>query len=242
MSNIKIVDNLPLDNSTVKKRCIVMKPQNITKPSTVVEQIHKSLSAAILNQELKPGTPLKEVELQQWFGVSRAPIREAIRLLESEGLVVVNAYKKKYVRKLSHDELEEIYSVLGCLEGFAASLAPALMTEADFSALEENIRQMETGYREENLTVCTQLNFEFHSAIIKASANTVLRKSISSIMKSPGWFWLTRAFYNDPSLVRCSIADHTEVLKAIIAHDPEKAERAMRSHFSNIRSSWKDQM
>ncbi len=219
-----------------------MKPKNITRPSTVVEQIHKALSTAILNQELKPGTLLKEMELQQWFGVSRAPIREAIRLLESEGLVVVNAFKKKYVRKLSHEELEEIYSVLGCLEGFAANLAVPRMTEADLSRLEENIRQMEKAGREKDLTVCTQLNFQFHSAIIKASGNTVLRKSISSIMKSPGWYWLTRAFYNDPSLVATSIADHTEVLKALLARDPEKAERSVRSHFSNIRSGWKDQM
>ncbi len=219
-----------------------MKPKNITRPSTVVEQIHKALSTAILNQELKPGTPLKEMELQQWFGVSRAPIREAIRLLESEGLVVVKAFKKKYVRKLSREELEEIYSVLGCLEGFAASLAALRMTEADFSMLEENIRQMEKENREKNLIACTGLNFEFHKAINRASGNTVLIKSISSIMKSPGWYWLTRAFYNDPSLVLSSIADHTEILKALIAHDPEKAERTVRSHFSNIRSGWKDQM
>ena len=219
-----------------------MKPKNITRPSTVVEQIHKALSTAILNQELKPGTLLKEVELQQWFGVSRAPIREAIRLLESEGLVVVNAFKKKYVRKLSREELQEIYSVLGCLEGFAANLAAPRMTDADLSRLEENIRQMEKAGREKDLTACTQLNFEFHSAIIKASGNSVLRKSISSIMKSPGWYWLTRAFYNDPSLVATSIADHTRVLEALLARDPEKAERNVRSHFSNIRSGWKDQM
>ena len=102
-----------------------MKPKKFTKPFSIVEQIHKSLSDAILNQELQPGTPLTEIELQEWFGVSRAPIREAIRMLESEGLVVVNAFKKKYVRKLTHKELEEIYTVLGCLEGFAAGIAAA---------------------------------------------------------------------------------------------------------------------
>ena len=107
-----------------------------------MEQVYRSLTKAILNQELKPGTPLREAELQAWFGVSRAPIREAIRLLESEGLVVVNAFKTKYVRKFSREELEETYSVLGCLEGFAAYLATSRIAEDQLSQLAENIKSL----------------------------------------------------------------------------------------------------
>ncbi len=73
----------------------MIKPKEITKPTSIVDQIHKALSRAILNQELKPGDPITEAELQEGFGVSRAPIREAIRMLESEGLVVVNAFKNQ---------------------------------------------------------------------------------------------------------------------------------------------------
>ena len=219
-----------------------MKPKKFTKPFSIVEQIHKSLSDAILNQELQPGTPLTEIELQEWFGVSRAPIREAIRKLESEGLVVVNAFKKKYVRKLTHKELQEIYMVLGCLEGFAAGIAAGRLTDEQLGELGENIEKMKEEYEKGNIASCTQLNFEFHSLIIRTADNSVLKKTIASIMRSPGWYWLTRAYYRDPVLVLSSVADHLEILGALRARDSQRADQCVRDHFSNIRSNWKDQM
>ena len=219
-----------------------MKPKKFTKPFSIVEQIHKSLSDAILNQELQPGTPLTEIELQQWFGVSRAPIREAIRLLESEGLVVVNAFKKKYVRKLTHEELQEIYTVLGCLEGFAAGIAVSRLTAEQLGKLGENIEKMKEEYAKGNIASCTRLNFEFHSSIIRTADNSVLKKTIASIMRAPGWYWLTRAYYRDPVLVLSSVTDHSKILSALQARDSQRADKCVRDHFSNIRSNWKDQM
>lgn len=216
--------------------------KKFTKPISIVEQIHKSLSDAILNQELKPGTPLTEIELQEWFGVSRAPIREAIRLLESEGLVVVSAFKKKSVRKLSHGELQEIYAVLGCLEGFAAGFAAGLLEDNQLDALGGNIEKMKADYGKGDFASCTQLNFEFHSTIIRTAGNSVLKKTIGSIMRGPGWHWLTRTYYQDEVLVLSSIEDHSKILNALRAHDPGLAEKCVRDHFSNIRSNWKDQM
>ncbi|MGA3115379.1 MAG: GntR family transcriptional regulator [Syntrophobacteraceae bacterium] len=219
-----------------------MKPKKFTKPFSVVEQIHKSLSDAILNQELQPGTPLTEMELQQWFGVSRAPIREAIRMLESEGLVVVNAFKKKYVRKLTHEEWQEICTVLGCLEGFAAGIAAGLLSDEQLDKLGENIEQMKEEYEKGNMAACTQLTFEFHSSIIRAANNSVLKKTIASIMRGPGWYWLTRTYFQDPSLVLSSVTDHSEILIALRARDSQKADKCFRDHFSNIRSNWFGQL
>jgi len=219
-----------------------MKPKKFTKPFSVVEQIHKSLSDAILNQELQPGTPLTEMELQGWFGVSRAPIREAIRMLESEGLVVVNAFKKKYVRKLTNEELQEIYAVLGCLEGFAASIAVSRLSAEQLNELGENIEKMKDEYGKGDIASCTQLNFEFHSSIIRTANNSVLKKTIASIMRAPGWYWLTRTYYQNPVLVLSSITDHSEILNALRARDCERADKCVRDHFSNIRSNWKDHM
>jgi len=234
LSTINKIDKLIRNSS--------MKHKKFTKPFSIVEQIHKSLSDAILNQELQPGTPLTEIELQEWFGVSRAPIREAIRLLESEGLVVVNAFKKKYVRKLTHEELQEIYTVLGCLEGFAAGIAASRLTAEQLGKLGENIEQMKEEYGKGNIASCTQLNFEFHSSIIRTADNSVLKKTIASIMRAPGWYWLTRAYYRDPVLVLSSVTDHSEILSALRARDSQRADKCVRDHFSNIRSNWKDQM
>jgi len=217
-----------------------MKPKKFNKPFSVVEQIHKSLSDAILNQELQPGTLLTEMALQEWFCVSRAPIREAIRMLESEGLVVVNAFKKKYVRKLTPEEWQEMCTVLGCLEGFAAGIAARQMSDEQLDMLGENIERTREECAKGDMTACTQITFEFHSSIIKAANNSVLRKTIASIMRGPGWFWLTRTYFQDPSLVLAVIEEHTEILSALRARDPEKADKCFRDHFSNVRLNWKD--
>jgi DNA-binding GntR family transcriptional regulator len=213
-----------------------------SKPSSMVHQIHQALSKAILSGELRPGTPLKETDLQKWFGVSRAPIREAIRLLESEGLVIVKAFKEKYVRKLAPEELRETFTVLACLEGFAALLAAATIPDGVLADLAINIRRMEHANELGDLALCTQLNFEFHRTVVLASGNSVLKRSILGIMKRPGWHWLTRVYYTDPSLVPCSIADHKTILNVLRTRNPEDSEKAVRAHLFNILSNWKDQM
>ncbi len=214
-----------------------MKPIEFTKPSSIVEQIHKSLLEAISNHELEPGTPLTEAQLQKWFGVSRAPIREAIRLLESEGLVVVNAFKKKYVRKYTSEEMLETFTVLGCLEGYAAGITATRITSEQIDFLEKNLEQMKEAYNKGNLDSCSQINFEFHGTITRIAGNTVLKKIISNIVKGPGCYRLSRSFYHDPVLVVTYIEDHAGILAAFKERDPEKAEKCVRFHFSNIRSN-----
>ena len=100
------------------------------KPKSMVDQIYISLSNAITSGALDPGCRLVEQELQKDFGVSRAPIREAIRLLEADGLVVVDAYKKKHVRNLTREDLVDNIPVLACLESLAARLAAARITKS----------------------------------------------------------------------------------------------------------------
>lgn len=78
------------------------------KPRSMVAQIHKAMSDAISKGVLKPGQPIKESDLQSWFNTSRAPIREAIRLLEADGMVIVDHYKRKYVRPITKQILSEL--------------------------------------------------------------------------------------------------------------------------------------
>ena len=104
------------------------------KPGSIVGQIYRSLCRAITDGFLKPGQLLKETELQDYFEVSKAPIREAIRLLEADRLVVVNAYRSKYVRKITRDDLLEIILVMACLEGCAARLTAGEINQEQIDA------------------------------------------------------------------------------------------------------------
>ena len=106
----------------------------LQKPESLVGQIYRNLSQAIMDGSLKPGLPLKEQELQRNLGVSRAPIREAIRLLQADRLVVVSTYKEKYVRRITRDDLLDVIPVLACLEGCAARLAAQRMGSAQIEA------------------------------------------------------------------------------------------------------------
>ena len=103
--------------------------EGFAKPLTLVDQIYKSLGRAIAKGHIRTGQLLKETDLQKAFGVSRAPIREALRMLESDDLVVVDAYKKKYVRPITRKYIEDLIPVMAALESLAAGLAALKLRE-----------------------------------------------------------------------------------------------------------------
>jgi DNA-binding GntR family transcriptional regulator len=116
------------------------------KPESMVIQIYKEITNAISKGILKPGQVLKEQELQRWFGVSRAPVREAIRLLEGDGILIVNSYKKKYIRHITRQDFKDISLLLACIEGFAASLASKTITANQIADLQRINREFENAF------------------------------------------------------------------------------------------------
>lgn len=204
------------------------------RPRSLVDQIYKTLGRAIARGELAPGQVLKEVELQKAFHVSRAPIREAIRLLEADDLVVVDAFKKKYVRKVTRPYLEDLVPVIACLEGYGASLAATRLTHEQIDLLEEINGEMRSAYDRERYDLCAELNFGFHRIYIKAANNQVLNTAIRSLKKKIIWFWLTNVTYKNYEVIPLSIEEHDLIIKEFRKHDSQNSESAVRSHIVNL--------
>lgn len=213
-----------------------------TRPSSLVDQIYKSLEKAILSNEIKGGESLNESELQKNFGVSRAPIREAIRLLQSDGLVVVDNYRRKRVRKLVPKDVRNSLPVLEALETLAAKLAVAHMTEETIATLENNVYKLEEAYKEKNFDLCSQLNREFHKTYIEAAGNDILAQTISSVMKRSISYYLSVIYFEHQDLVPSFIEEHKEIIEAFRSKDVDKAVQKTVKHFSNTSKLWNDSL
>jgi len=200
------------------------------KPRSMVAQIHKAMSDAISKGVLKPGQPLKESDLQSWFNTSRAPIREAIRLLEADGMVIVDHYKKKYVRPITHQILEETIPVLACLEGLAANLASERITPEQIEALQKNNEEMKINFEEKRFDLCADLNFEFHRTYVKMAQNTPLIRAIHSIMKNTIWLSIATLYFQKSELILFSYVEHRKIIQAFEERNRLKAEEEVRRH------------
>ena len=203
------------------------------KPRTIVEQIYRGIASSISQGLLKPGQTLREREIQEWFGVSRSPIREAIRLLEADGLVIVDNYKKKYVRNMTSKDFKDISLCLACLEGFVANLATLTLTEKQI----DNIQKINEGIRkavqQENSSLCAELNLRLHKSYVKIISNGQIIKAIRPMTKTIVWFWLTHFYYKHLNLAAFSIDEHQKMIEAFRRKDAAKAEEETRKHIIN---------
>ena len=112
------------------------------RPIVIGEQISRVLTDAIMEGTLKGGDQLVETELQEFFGVSRSPLREAFRDLEKRGLVVIVPRKGTFVKQISREDIEEIFPVRTALEGLAAKIAFNRMTASDLEEMGNTLEDM----------------------------------------------------------------------------------------------------
>lgn len=190
-------------------------------------EIYEELRRAIVEGQIRPNERLIEAELAERLSVSRTPVRESIQRLAADGLVE-SRRRAWVVREQSAQEIREIYEVRAALEGYAARLAAERATDdtlKDIAAIHsDNVRALEQSTREHMV----QHNDEFHDAIIAAAGNTRLAEQIR---RSREYYVVHRisGFLNDQD-VRASLAGHQELIEALLARDPDKAESIARAN------------
>ncbi|MCD6185986.1 MAG: GntR family transcriptional regulator [Deltaproteobacteria bacterium] len=211
-----------------------MKQNNFSKPRSLVDQIKNDLCDAIEKGALMPGQQLKEVELQKWFGVSRAPIREALRLLQGDGLITMDDYKKRCVRRITKKDIEEIFPVMACLEGLAAGLAASKITTEQIGKLTGISLKMAAAHKEKKYKLCTRLNYEFHSIIINIVDSHALNRAMRSLTKGSIWLWITNCYYEKDDSILLSISEHNRIIKALKEKNSKKAEQEARNHINQV--------
>lgn len=206
-----------------------IKPSKI-KRRVFREEIREQLIDDILSGRLPPGTRIVETRLAEKFGVSQAPVREALRDLELFGFVVSSPFRSTQVRQISTEDLLEIYPIRASLESLAARLAASRIDEPTLARLEELIDAMREAADANDHRAHVDADYAFHETIIKAASNRMLEQVWQTMRLAT----TTLVTHSLRQLTHRSLDEigerHRPVLEALRAHDPELAEAAMRRH------------
>ncbi|WP_433385756.1 GntR family transcriptional regulator [Micromonospora sp. KLBMP9576] len=196
---------------------------------------YRRIREQILSGRRAAGEWLREGELADSIGVSRTPVREALRRLTAEGLVRHERNRGVQVQTWSSRDLDEIFSLRSVLEPWGCRLAASAGT-VDVDALDALAHRMDEvapGGRPSDVDELTALNNRFHRMILEASGNSRLAGVVSSVIEMP-LVWRTFSRYS-PDALRRSLAHHHELVAALAAPDPDWAESVMLSH---VRAAW----
>lgn len=202
--------------------------KNIEKHLTLREKILETIREAIISGALKPGEKVAEPELAERFGISRTPIREAFRQLESEGYLTVSPRKGAVVVSFSQKDVEEFYAIKSILEGYAARRACENLTDKEIDKLQginEKLRVLSGNGDVKNFF---KIHNDFHDLFIKAANNDKLYDMIANLV---GKFQRLRvASLSLPGRMKVSVEEHEKIIDAFRKRNPVLSEKLVRKN------------
>ncbi len=200
----------------------------VLRTSTLQSVLEKELEKAVLSGELAPGGHVNENALSGRFGVSRGPIREALRALEAAGLVHSIPNRGFFVRRLDLEEAAHIYDVRAALFGLAGETLATSATQQVIAGLNRHIADMERAAEERDFDAYYPLNLAFHRFIIESTGNPVLADYYLDLVKQMHLF---RARSLGPGGgLAVSNAEHREMVAAVTRRDPLASRQAFTNH------------
>jgi DNA-binding GntR family transcriptional regulator len=185
------------------------------------QTIYRALRERILSNEIVSGTRLVLRQLANAYETSDIPVREALRMLERDGLVEMVPYRGARVTTLTAREIEETYFIRGHLESIATGLAAERITDAELDALDVLMERMREAVRAQDGPGFSDLNREFHSTIIGACGNEMLRDLTMDIWQRHSGF--QRVFRMVPERLAASQSEHEGIMDALRARDAKRA-------------------
>ena len=202
--------------------------KTIEKHLTLREKILETIRDAISTGVLKPGEKVAEPELAERFGISRTPIREAFRQLESEGYLTVIPRKGAVVVSFTSKEVEEFYAIKSILEGYAAHIACQRLTEREIDKLEAINDKLQALAEEGDIKHFFKIHNDFHELFRKAAGNDKLDEMISSLV---GKFQRLRyESLSKPGRMKVSVNEHVKIIEAFRARNAPLAEQLVRKN------------
>jgi DNA-binding GntR family transcriptional regulator len=192
------------------------------------EQAAKKLRTLIVRGDLLPGEPLLEVSLSEALGISRTPLREALKQLAAEGLVELRLNRGAVVAPLRREELTELFEAVSGIERCAAELAAQRMTTSDVERLETLQRRIERHHDRGELRAYFEINQQIHSTIVDFARNGVLKASHEALLaraERARFFALSAHGRWDES-----VREHRQILAALKVRDAERAGRLLGQH------------
>jgi len=209
-------------------------PESFAPPKPLWLKVFDFLRDAIVKGEIKPGEKLNEVLIASKLGISRSPVREAMRVLESENFIETMPHKGPYVKPLTVKEIDEIYVVLKFLQVPAVQLAAMNMNDERKNELVFIIKELEEKSGTKDIEDLQSVSRRFHTFIINASENDLLIRINESLLIQQERVRLW-GVSTEPSDIAAIYKEHLLISKALLKKDSRKAEQLMAEHVEKAR-------
>lgn len=198
-------------------------------PRALYEEVAELLRQRIFNRELEPGSWVDEVKLAQEYGISRTPLREALKVLAAEGLVTIKVRRGAYVTEMSERDLAEVYHLLALLESDAAAVVAQQASAAELKELQKLHRELENAVKDRERFFA--LNESFHMRLLEIAGNRWRNQMVADLRK-------VMKLNRHHSLLKSgriqeSLAEHGAVMQALAQRDGAAARERMQAHFRN---------
>ena len=207
------------------------------KPRVLRQEVLTALRTAILANEITAGSRLLEADVAEQMGVSRAPVREAIRHLEQEGLVEIFPHRGAVVVGLPETEIDAIYELRAVIEGRATAASVGVVGEPELARLEALVDEMRAAIKTQEVDAIAEFDLRFHGLIVEWSGLTLLRhiwSSLDGLVRVRSYQALDRPGSTAKYFLKNAASSHTILVDAIRAGDPEAAAALARQHVLEV--------
>ena len=195
------------------------------------ELVCEHIREAIINGTFAPGERLMEIQMADEMGVSRTPVREAIRKLEMEGFVVMIPRRGTYVSNMSIKDINDVYEIRISLDTLAAGLAAERISDEELEELQRLLVKVGNAIEENDMAKVVEADIEFHDVLYKASRNERLRNIINNLREQITVIRGVSMRY--PGRLKDTQEEHRRLVESIAARNVEKSQEIARIHLEN---------
>ena len=195
------------------------------------ELVCETIRQAIVDGVFSPGERLMEIQLADEMGVSRTPVREAIRKLELEGFVVMIPRRGTYVADISIKDINEVYEIRTSLEVLAAGLAAERISDEELETMQRLLVEIGQHIEDGNIEKIVEIDTAFHDVLYKASRNKRLAGIINNLREQITVIRRRSMMY--PGRLQNTMEEHRILVDSIAAHDVDRAQNSARLHMEN---------
>jgi DNA-binding GntR family transcriptional regulator len=202
-------------------------------PRPLYEEVAELLRQRIFSRELEPGSWIDELKIAQDYGISRTPMREALKVLAAEGLVTMKVRRGAYVTEVSERDLADVYHLLSLLESDAAGVVAQKATDAQMAELQALHLELENAVQPEQVDHerFFEINEGFHMRLLEIADNRWRNQMVADLRK-------VMKLNRHNSLLKTgriaeSLDEHRAIMTALAARDPQACTRRMQEHFAN---------
>lgn len=198
-------------------------------PSALYQQVAEQLRQRIFQRQLEPGAWIDELKIAQEFGISRTPLREALKVLAAEGLITMKVRRGAYVTEMSAKDVHDVYRLLALLESDAAAVVAATASDADLAMLQALHQELVD--HQNDAQQFFAINERFHMQLLALADNRWADQTVVDLRK-------VMKLNRHQSLFRQgrieeSLQEHELIFQALLDRAPERARQAMQQHFAN---------